>query len=116
MLYPSAVYSNTLFFKSGYNVEVIVGEDEPAESIVDRFRREALRARVLQECKRRRWHETNQEKRKRKSREAARRYGGRRRQQARMQQQTENEQFKEVDEDVDDDAEDNWEVGDVDLN
>lgn len=73
VLCPSLAHSNTLFFKSAYNLQVIVGENEPEEKLIGRFRRDVLRAGIIQECKRRRFFETNQEKRKRKTREAAKR-------------------------------------------
>ena len=50
-----------------------MGEHEPEEKLIGRFRREVFRAGIIQECKRRRYFETNQEKRKRKTRDAARR-------------------------------------------
>ncbi|TKY46393.1 30S ribosomal protein S21 [Spatholobus suberectus] len=70
---PSLAYSNTLFFRSPYNVQVVVGEDEPEERLLNRFRREVLKAGVIQECRRRRYFENKQEEKKRKSREAAKR-------------------------------------------
>ncbi|XP_057996704.1 30S ribosomal protein S21, chloroplastic isoform X2 [Hevea brasiliensis] len=70
---PSLAYANTLFFKSAYNVQVIVDENEPEERLLNRFRREVLRAGVIQECKRRRFFENKQDEKKRKSREAAKR-------------------------------------------
>ncbi|RDY05427.1 30S ribosomal protein S21, chloroplastic, partial [Mucuna pruriens] len=70
---PSLAYSNTLFFRSPYNVQVVVAEDEPEERLLNRFRREVLRAGVIQECRRRRYFENKQEEKKRKSREAAKR-------------------------------------------
>ncbi|KAJ0585564.1 putative ribosomal protein S21 [Helianthus annuus] len=73
LLYPSLAYSYKLFFKTPYNVQVIVGPDESEESLIGRFRREVFRANIIQECKRRRFFETNQEMRKRKIRDAARR-------------------------------------------
>nr|POE72637.1 telomere length regulation protein tel2 like [Quercus suber] len=52
---------------------VIVGENEPEDKLVGRFRREVLRAGVIQECKRRRYFENTHDKKKRKARDAARR-------------------------------------------
>lgn len=72
-LFPSLSFSNILFFKSAYNVQVIAGEHEPEEKLIGRFRREVFRAGVIQESKRRRFFESTQEKKKRKSRDAARR-------------------------------------------
>ncbi|KAL6973095.1 hypothetical protein U1Q18_027269 [Sarracenia purpurea var. burkii] len=70
---PSLVFANIVFFKSGYNVQVIVGENEPEEKLINRFRRDVLRAGVIQECKRRRFFESKQDEKKRKAREAAKR-------------------------------------------
>lgn len=70
---PSLAYANTLFFKSAYNVQVIVDENEPEERLLNRFRREVMKAGVIQECKRRRFYENKQDEKKRKSREAAKR-------------------------------------------
>ncbi|KAI9087559.1 hypothetical protein K1719_030429 [Acacia pycnantha] len=71
ILYPALAYSNILFFKSAYNVQIIVIENEPEDRLVDRFRKEVIQAGVFQECRRRRFFENQREKRKRKSREAA---------------------------------------------
>lgn len=70
---PSLAYANTLFFNSAYNVQVVVDDNEPEERLLNRFRREVMRAGVIQECKRRRFHENKQDEKKRKSREAAKR-------------------------------------------
>lgn len=70
---PSLAYANTMFFRSAYNVQVIVAEKEPEERLVGRFKREVMRAGVIQECKRRRYFENKQEEKKRKTREAAKR-------------------------------------------
>lgn len=70
---PSLAYANTLFFRSGYNVQVIVADNEPEERLLNRFRREVMKAGVIQECKRRRFFENTQDEKKRKSREAAKR-------------------------------------------
>ncbi|KAJ6424088.1 hypothetical protein OIU84_024964 [Salix udensis] len=56
-----------------YNVQVIVEDNEPEERLLNRFRREVMRAGVIQECKRRRFHENKQEEKKRKIREAHKR-------------------------------------------
>ncbi|KAL8244019.1 hypothetical protein R6Q59_010277 [Mikania micrantha] len=69
-----------LFFKTPYNVQVIASPNEYEESQIGRFRREVFRENVIQECKRRMFFETNQEKRKRKVRDAARRRARRRKQ------------------------------------
>ncbi|KAL1833046.1 hypothetical protein DCAR_0103094 [Daucus carota subsp. sativus] len=70
---PSLLYSNTLFFRSAYNVQVIVDDNEPEEKLLGRFRREVMRAGIIQECKRRKYHENKQDEKKRKTREAAKR-------------------------------------------
>ena len=70
---PSMAYTNTLFFQSPYNVQVVVAEDEPEERLLNRFRREVLKAGVIQECRRRRYFENKQEEKKRKARETAKR-------------------------------------------
>ncbi|KAF3683383.1 30S ribosomal protein S21, chloroplastic [Capsicum annuum] len=72
-LFPSLSFSNILFFRSAYNFQVFVGENEPEEKLISRFRREVLRAGVIQESKRRRFFESTQAKKKRKHRDAARR-------------------------------------------
>lgn len=66
-------YSNTLFFRSAYNVQVVVGEEEGEERLLNRFRREVMKAGVIQECKRRRFFENKQDEKKRKHRDAAKR-------------------------------------------
>lgn len=109
VLYPGLTNSNTLFFKSAYNLQVIVGEHEPEEKLIGRFRREVLRAGIIQECKRRRYFENNQEKRKRKIRDAARR-NRKRRPIPKALKQDEPEVSKKVK-----DEEDNWDFIDVDL-
>ncbi|MBA0601242.1 hypothetical protein Gorai_004424 [Gossypium raimondii] len=70
---PSLANANTLFFKSAYNIQVIVDDNEPEERLLNRFRREVMKAGVIQECKRRRFFENKQDEKKRKSREAAKR-------------------------------------------
>lgn len=70
---PSLAFANTMFFRSAYNVQVIVDDNEPEERLLNRFRREVMRAGVIQECKRRRFFENAQDVRKRKTREAAKR-------------------------------------------
>lgn len=73
ILYPPLTHANTLYFKSAYNVQIVVSDDEPEDRIVNRFRKEVLKAGVLQECRRRRFFENKHDKIKRKSREASRR-------------------------------------------
>lgn len=48
-------------------------DNEPEEKLLGRFRREVMKAGVIQECKRRRYFENKQEEKKRKTREAAKR-------------------------------------------
>ncbi|VVA21802.1 PREDICTED: 30S ribosomal S21 [Prunus dulcis] len=72
ILWPSLAYSNTLFFKSAYNVQIVVQDNDSEEKLVGRFRKEVLRAGVLQECKTRRFFENKREKKQRKTRQAAR--------------------------------------------
>ncbi|KAL8474629.1 hypothetical protein ACS0TY_030465 [Phlomoides rotata] len=114
VLSPSLAFSNTLFFNSPYNVQVIVSENEPEEALIHRFRREVLRAGVLQECKRRQFFEDTREKRKRKTREAARRYRKRRPPpNASKQVKAPDSTSKKKKQDTDGD--DNWEFLDIDL-
>ena len=70
---PSLAHANTMFFRSAYNVQVIVDDHEPEEKLLGRFRREVMRAGIIQECKRRRYFENKQEEKKRRTREAAKR-------------------------------------------
>ncbi|XP_034705778.1 30S ribosomal protein S21, chloroplastic [Vitis riparia] len=109
---PSLAYSNTLFFKSAYNVQVIVEDNEPEEKLLNRFRREVMRAGVIQECKRRRFFENKQDEKKRKTREAAKRNRRRRPQSRFSTQDSKQEGSKNK---KDDDEEDNWEVPEGDL-
>ncbi|KAM7480123.1 hypothetical protein LguiA_028336 [Lonicera macranthoides] len=109
VLYPSLPYSNTLFFKSGFNVQIMVDDNEPEEEMINRFRREVFRAGILQEIKRRRFFETTRDKRKRKSREASKRNRKRR-----FPPKTLEEDHKlEAPEEEDSDEEDNWEFIDT---
>ncbi|KAK1294581.1 hypothetical protein QJS10_CPA16g00272 [Acorus calamus] len=73
VLYPSLGRANTLCLNAGYNVQIVVEEDEPEEALLRRFRREVFRAGVIQECKRRRFFEDKHDKRKRKAKEASKR-------------------------------------------
>ncbi|KAK8583906.1 hypothetical protein V6N13_109295 [Hibiscus sabdariffa] len=108
---PSLAYSNTLFFKSAcYNVQVVVGENEPEEKLLGRFRRAVFRAGVIQECKRRRFFETTQEKKKRKAREASRR-NRKRRPYTKVSAQAKEEGPKKKN----DDEDDNWGLPEGDL-
>lgn len=65
--------SNNFLSASPFNVQVVVEDDEPEERLLNRFRREVMRAGIIQECKRRRFHENKQDEKKRKVREAAKR-------------------------------------------
>ncbi|XP_078435078.1 uncharacterized protein LOC144706072 isoform X2 [Wolffia australiana] len=56
-----------------YNVQVVVGEGEPDEEVVRKFRGAVLRAGIIQECKRRRFFEDKQAEKKRRTRDAAKR-------------------------------------------
>ncbi|XP_021713758.1 30S ribosomal protein S21, chloroplastic-like [Chenopodium quinoa] len=104
---PSLAYSNTLYFRSAYNVQVLVDDNEPEERLLNRFRREVMRAGVIQECKRRRFFENKQDKEKRKHREAAKRNSRRRRGPFRAPFQGKEEVGK-VEKKEDD--EDNWDM------
>ncbi|CAD6251586.1 unnamed protein product [Miscanthus lutarioriparius] len=90
----------------GYNVQILVDENEGEESIFRRFRREVMRAGVLQEIKRRRRYESKTDEKKRKAREA-----GRRNRRRRMMDEP---RFPEEDADATskarDDDDDNWEI------
>ncbi|KAI3409023.1 uncharacterized protein J3R85_019903 [Psidium guajava] len=102
---PALAHANALFFR-GYNVQVIVDDNEPEERLLNRFRREVMRAGVIQESKRRRYFENKQDEKKRKTREAAKR-NRRRRPQSRFvpqsKQDTPTNKKKEEDED-------NWDL------
>ncbi|XP_021855250.2 30S ribosomal protein S21, chloroplastic-like [Spinacia oleracea] len=104
---------NELFITSmgTYNVQVIVEENEHEERLLSRFRREVMRAGVIQESKRRRFFENPHDKKKRKSREAAKR-NSKRRFQPRVVKQNDTETTKEV---VDDFDNDNWDLPEGDL-
>ncbi|CAJ1790767.1 unnamed protein product [Sphenostylis stenocarpa] len=108
---PSHAHANTLFFRSAYNVQVVVDENEPEERLLNRFRREVMKAGVIQECKRRRFFENKQEEKKRKTREAAKRNSRRRRPQSRYQAQ--NKPDVATTKKVEDD--DNWDLPEYDV-
>ncbi|MCD9558962.1 hypothetical protein HAX54_016671 [Datura stramonium] len=110
LICPSLAYANTLFFRSAYNVQVIVDDNEPEEKLLGRFRREVMRAGVIQECKRRRFFENKQDKDKRKSREAARR--NRRRRGPPPSRNFGPDKQETTKSKRDDDDEDNWELPD----
>ncbi|XP_054822478.1 30S ribosomal protein S21, chloroplastic-like isoform X2 [Prosopis cineraria] len=94
------------------SLHVIVGDNEPEDRLLSRFRKEVLKAGVLQECKRRRFFESQQDKRKRKSREAAKK-NRRRRPQSRAPAQNKDQAPKKRK--GDDEKDDNWELPEVDL-
>lgn len=65
---PSSEYANVMRFKGKhYNAQVFVGEDEPADAVVRRFRKAVMDAGVISECKRRRFFESPQDIAKRKT-------------------------------------------------
>ncbi|KAF8021540.1 hypothetical protein BT93_G1860 [Corymbia citriodora subsp. variegata] len=109
---PSLAYANALFFKSPYNVQITVDDNEPEERLVNRFRREVAKAGIIRECRRRQFFETKQEYRKRKSREAAKR-NRRRRPQARLAKEAKQEMPEKKK--ADDDEDDNWDLPQGDL-
>ncbi|KAK4360807.1 hypothetical protein RND71_019759 [Anisodus tanguticus] len=106
VVFPSLSYAKTLYYKSAYNVQVIVGDNEPEEKLIGRFRREVMRAGVIQECKRRRYFENSQDEKKRRTRDAARR-NRKRRGPPRNFSEDKQEASKNK---RDDDGEDNWEL------
>ncbi|GFP94052.1 30S ribosomal protein s21 chloroplastic [Phtheirospermum japonicum] len=108
---PSLAYANTLFFRSAYNVQVIVDDNEPEERLLGRFRREVMRAGVIQECKRRRFFENKQDEKKRRTRDAAKR-NRRRRPQSRFGPPEKSEASNKK---KNDDDEDNWDLPEGDL-
>lgn len=108
---PKGVFTGIL----NYNVLITVGENESEDQVVNRFRRQVLRAGILQECKRRRFFENSQGKIKRKAREAAKRNRKRwfRRPQSSAEEQSKQEtpqRKKNRDEE-----DDNWDFYQVDL-
>lgn len=92
-------------------MQVVVEDNEPEDRLLNRFRREVMRAGVIQECRRRRFFENSQDKKKRKTREAAKR-NRRRRPQARVTKQDNTETIKK---EVDDFEDDNWDLPEGDL-
>ncbi|RWR71831.1 30S ribosomal S21, chloroplastic [Cinnamomum micranthum f. kanehirae] len=106
---PSLRHANVLFFKSAYNVQVVVEDNEPEEALLRRFRREVMRAGVIQECKRRRHFENKQEEKKRRVRDAAKR-NKRRRSRPRFLSPTDGDTASKKKPVPADDQEDNWEM------
>ncbi|XP_010932294.1 uncharacterized protein [Elaeis guineensis] len=109
--FPSLAWANVMFYKAGYyNVQVVVGDDEPEEVLLRRFRREVMKAGVVQECKRRRWFENKHEKTKRKARDAARRNRKRR-----FRPKTTPKNKQEAPKKKKEEEEDNWELPEGEL-
>ncbi|KAI4339508.1 hypothetical protein MLD38_024448 [Melastoma candidum] len=107
---PGVANSNTFYF-SGYNVQVMVEENEPEERLLNRFRREVMRAGIIQECKRRRFFENKQDEKKRRTREAAKR-NRKRRPQFRGAPSGKPEESTAKKNDLDDD---NWDLPEDDI-
>ncbi|XP_050235192.1 30S ribosomal protein S21, chloroplastic [Mercurialis annua] len=101
---PAFANANTLFFTSAYNVQVIVDDNENEERLLNRFRREVMRAGIIQECKRRKYFENKQDEKKRRTREAAKRNKKRRTRFIPPNRQETVATKKDVDDD------DNWEL------
>ncbi|XP_047318659.1 30S ribosomal protein S21, chloroplastic-like [Impatiens glandulifera] len=108
--FPSLANANLMFFKSGYNVQIIVRENDSEEKIVGQFKREVMKAGIIQESKRRMFFENKQDERKRRTRDAAKRNRRRRPQQriALQDKQEEEETSKSKKKQQED--EDNWEL------
>ncbi|PRW59257.1 30S ribosomal S21 [Chlorella sorokiniana] len=60
----------TMKSKSTYQVMVVVGDDEPQDNALKRFRREVMTAGVIPEVRRRRYFENSVDAKKRKVKEA----------------------------------------------
>ncbi|KAH1034630.1 hypothetical protein GYH30_054859 [Glycine max] len=101
ILYHALSLSNILHF----NVQIVVGEDELEDRIINHFKKEVLKAGVLQECKHRRFSENKDDKIKRKAREASRR-NRKRKPQSRAWVQNKHDSEKKKKDDVDDDIDD----------
>ncbi|PKU63288.1 30S ribosomal protein S21, chloroplastic [Dendrobium catenatum] len=114
MVNPALVYANFLYFKSGYNVQIFVEENEPEEVLLRRFRREVSKAGIIQECKRRRFFENKHDELKRKKREACRRNRRRRFSGPRLSSSSSREENSATKK-ASDDLDDNWEYHDIDL-
>ncbi|XP_042976292.1 30S ribosomal protein S21, chloroplastic-like [Carya illinoinensis] len=87
---PTLAYANTLQHK---------------ERLLNRFRREVMRACVIQECKRSRFFENKQDEKKRRNREATKRN-----KKSRPQLRTPPETKREATTDKKEDDEDNWDL------
>ncbi|KAL5193724.1 30S ribosomal protein S21, chloroplastic [Glycine soja] len=101
ILYHALSLSNILHF----NVQIVVGEDELEDRIINHFKKEVLKAGVLQECKHRRFSENKDDKIKRKAREASRR-NRKRKPPSRAWVQNKHDSEKKKKDDVDDDIDD----------
>ncbi|KAI8108632.1 hypothetical protein M9434_006655 [Picochlorum sp. BPE23] len=55
--------------KQSYQVDIVVGPDEPQDSAMKRFRREVMSAGLVQEVRRRRYFENSVDARKRKEKD-----------------------------------------------
>ncbi|KAL3688986.1 hypothetical protein R1sor_015295 [Riccia sorocarpa] len=73
ILDPQMKFANLMWFRGAYNAQIFVSEDEPADSVVRRFRKAVMQAGVIPECRRRRFFETPQDIVKRKQQNAQRR-------------------------------------------
>ncbi|GMH01193.1 hypothetical protein Nepgr_003032 [Nepenthes gracilis] len=94
-----------------YNVQVVVDENESEDRLLNRFRREVMRAGVIRECKRRMFFENKRDGKKRKAREAAKRNRKRRPQSKAPYQDKETTTKKEKY----DSEDDNWDLPEGDL-
>uniref|UniRef100_A0ACD5YRM5 Uncharacterized protein n=1 Tax=Avena sativa TaxID=4498 RepID=A0ACD5YRM5_AVESA len=103
---PAAVLAS-----KGYNVQIVVDEGEGEDSIFRRFRREVMKAGLLQEIKRRRRHENAKDIKIRKAREAGRR--NRRRRMMDDRRFPEDEGDSEAVRTRRDEDNDNWEVSGI---
>ncbi|XP_051194905.1 uncharacterized protein [Lolium perenne] len=103
---PTAVLAS-----KGYNVQIVVDEGEGEDSIFRRFRREVMKAGLLQEIKRRRRHENAKDIKIRKAREAGRR--NRRRRMMDDRRFPEDEGDSEAVRTRRDEDNDNWEVSGI---
>ncbi|OAE27534.1 hypothetical protein AXG93_3857s1320 [Marchantia polymorpha subsp. ruderalis] len=73
ILDPQMKFANLMWFRGAYNAQIFVSEDEPADSVVRRFRKAVMQAGVIPECRRRRFFETPPDIVKRKQQNAQRR-------------------------------------------
>lgn len=129
---PSLANSTVLFFSSGFNAQITVQDNESEEWLVNRFRREVIRSGVFRECKRRRFFENNQDKKrrmgtiskkkkKRKARQAARRNknNSQRSSRSKYRKQFKQQKLEKKDNEPkrkeDSDSDDNWDFYEVDL-